>query len=106
MNTAKSFYYYIVPSAPQSIKAIPASSTKIIVSWLPPLYPNGEIVSNENVDEKCKSNSFILFIIQTAYTFYMSVADGGREEGVHKKVLSAQTDVYETQRLQVILYAM
>lgn len=34
-----------VPSAPQSIKAIPSSSTKIIVSWLPPRFKNGEIVS-------------------------------------------------------------
>lgn len=34
-----------VPSAPQDIKAIPASSTKVIVSWLPPLNLNGEIVS-------------------------------------------------------------
>lgn len=31
----------------------------------------------------------------------MSVADGGREEGVHKKVLSSETEDYETQRLQV-----
>lgn len=34
-----------MPSAPQSIKAIPASSTKIIVSWLPPKLKNGELVS-------------------------------------------------------------
>lgn len=34
-----------VPSAPQSIKAIPSSSTKIIVSWLPPRFRNGDIVS-------------------------------------------------------------
>lgn len=34
-----------VPSAPQDIKAIPASNTKVIVSWLPPLNRNGEIVS-------------------------------------------------------------
>lgn len=35
---------YIVPSAPADIKAIPASNTKVIVSWLPPLNMNGEIV--------------------------------------------------------------
>jgi len=34
-----------VPSAPQAIKAIPASSSKIIISWLPPDLPNGDIVS-------------------------------------------------------------
>lgn len=39
------FFFISVPSAPQDIKAIPASSTKIIVSWLPPIYPNGDIVS-------------------------------------------------------------
>lgn len=35
----------IVPSAPADIKAIPASNTKVIVSWLPPINMNGEIVS-------------------------------------------------------------
>ncbi|XP_055380718.1 cell adhesion molecule Dscam2 isoform X2 [Condylostylus longicornis] len=68
-----------VPSAPQAIKAIPASSTKIIVSWLPPLYPNGDIVG---------------------YTFYMSVLEGGRTEGSHKRVLGAHVEMHETQRLQ------
>lgn len=45
---AIAFIYMIfaVPSAPQAIKAIPASSTKIIVSWLPPDLPNGDIVSS------------------------------------------------------------
>lgn len=36
---------HLVPSAPADIKAIPASNTKVIVSWLPPLNMNGEIVS-------------------------------------------------------------
>lgn len=35
-----------VPSAPQDLKAIPASSTKVIVSWLPPINRNGEIVKH------------------------------------------------------------
>lgn len=39
------FILNVVPSAPQDIKAIPASNTKVIVSWLPPLNLNGEIVS-------------------------------------------------------------
>ncbi|XP_055679736.1 cell adhesion molecule Dscam2 isoform X1 [Lutzomyia longipalpis] len=68
-----------VPSAPSAIKAIPASSTKIIVSWLPPLHPNGEI---------------------TGYTFYMSVFEGGRDEGTHKKILAPNVEMHETQRLQ------
>lgn len=34
-----------VPSAPADIKAIPASSNKVIISWVPPKHRNGEIVS-------------------------------------------------------------
>lgn len=34
------------------------------------------------------------------FTFYMSVSDGGRDEGIHKKTLDPKTDTYETQRLQ------
>lgn len=30
----------------------------------------------------------------------MSVSDGGRDEGIHKKVLGAHAEIYETQRLQ------
>lgn len=52
---AIAFYLYLilvvaVPSAPQAIKAIPASSTKIIISWLPPDLPNGDIVSSSSGD--------------------------------------------------------
>ncbi|XP_073957210.1 cell adhesion molecule Dscam2-like [Choristoneura fumiferana] len=32
-----------VPSAPQKIKALPYSSDSVLVSWLPPLHPNGVI---------------------------------------------------------------
>lgn len=39
------FFFHTVPSAPADIKAIPASNTKVIVSWLPPINMNGEIVS-------------------------------------------------------------
>lgn len=58
---AIAFYLYLilvvvpvvvaVPSAPQAIKAIPASSTKIIISWLPPDLPNGDIVSSSSSDD-------------------------------------------------------
>uniref|UniRef100_A0A1B0GF88 Down syndrome cell adhesion molecule-like protein Dscam2 n=1 Tax=Glossina morsitans morsitans TaxID=37546 RepID=A0A1B0GF88_GLOMM len=78
----KAFYcrtHEDVPSAPQAIKAIPASSTKIIVSWLPPEFPNGDI---------------------TGYTFYMSMLEGGREEGTHKRVLGPYVEMHETQRTQ------
>ncbi|XP_036340383.1 Down syndrome cell adhesion molecule-like protein Dscam2, partial [Rhagoletis pomonella] len=68
-----------VPSAPQAIKAIPASSTKIIVSWLPPEFPNGDIIG---------------------YTFYMSMLEGGREEGTHKRILGPFVEMHETQRTQ------
>lgn len=43
----KAFYcrtHEDVPSAPQDVKAIPASSSKVIISWLPPINRNGEIV--------------------------------------------------------------
>ncbi|XP_070509703.1 cell adhesion molecule Dscam1 isoform X3 [Chironomus tepperi] len=68
-----------LPSAPQSIKAIPSSSSNIIVSWLPPKYRNGEI---------------------TAYTFYMSVVEGGRDEGMHKRLIAPNIEQHETRRLQ------
>ncbi|XP_037045508.1 Down syndrome cell adhesion molecule-like protein Dscam2 isoform X1 [Bradysia coprophila] len=68
-----------VPSAPQDIKAIPASNAKVIISWLPPKNRNGDI---------------------SGYTFYMSVLDGGRDEGIHKRVLGPLADTHETQRLQ------
>lgn len=68
-----------VPSAPFDIKAIPASSNKVIVSWLPPKYRNGEI---------------------SGYTFYMSVIDGGREESSNKRILGSKTEIFETTRLQ------
>lgn len=68
-----------VPSAPEDIKAIPASSSKILVSWLPPLNPNGEL---------------------TGYIFYMSVFEGGRDEGTHKRTLGPHIEFHETQRLQ------
>ncbi|XP_053609899.1 cell adhesion molecule Dscam1-like isoform X1 [Plodia interpunctella] len=32
-----------VPSAPEKIKALPFSSDSVLVSWLPPLHPNGVI---------------------------------------------------------------
>lgn len=41
----KTYFHVLVPSAPQNIKAIPSSNTKIIVSWMPPEFRNGEIVS-------------------------------------------------------------
>ncbi|CAD7083563.1 unnamed protein product [Hermetia illucens] len=68
-----------VPSAPQDIKAIPASSKRIIISWLPPANPNGEI---------------------TGYTFYMSVMESGHEDGTHKRVLGPHVEVHETHRQQ------
>lgn len=67
------------PSAPQDVKAIPASSSKIIISWLPPTNRNG---------------------IVTGYTFYQTVLEGGRDEGTHKRNLGAHVESYETQRLQ------
>ncbi|XP_055315262.1 cell adhesion molecule Dscam2 isoform X3 [Sitodiplosis mosellana] len=75
--------YEDVPSAPQDIKAIPASNTKIIVSWLPPLNMNGEI---------------------TGYTFYMLPSEGGSHEGIHKKVLGSNVEVHEAHRQEGVTY--
>ncbi|XP_065077714.1 cell adhesion molecule Dscam1 isoform X2 [Ochlerotatus camptorhynchus] len=68
-----------VPTAPKAIKAVPASSTKILISWLPPSNKNGII---------------------TGYTFYMSLVDGGRDEGTHKRSLVPYAEIHETVRLQ------
>lgn len=51
------FFFIVVPSAPQNIKAIPASNTKIIVSWLPPVNPNGIIVSHNFLFQRRKTFS-------------------------------------------------
>lgn len=37
-----------VPSAPEQIKALAYSSDTVLVSWLPPLHPNG-IISHYTV---------------------------------------------------------
>jgi hypothetical protein len=47
-----------VPSAPADIKAVISSTSRILVSWLPPLQPNGQL---------------------TAYTFYMGIIEDGKE---------------------------
>lgn len=50
-NFTKNIFSFciLVPSAPENIKAIPASNTKVIVSWLPPIHLNGEIVNSNLV---------------------------------------------------------
>ncbi|XP_031619714.1 Down syndrome cell adhesion molecule-like protein Dscam2 isoform X2 [Contarinia nasturtii] len=75
--------YEDVPSAPQDIKAIPASNTKVIVSWLPPLNMNGEIIG---------------------YTFYMLSSEGSNHEGIHKKVLGPNIEVHEAHRQEGVTY--
>lgn len=47
-----------VPSAPADIKAVISYTNKILVSWLPPLHPNGQI---------------------TGHTFYMGIIEDGKE---------------------------
>lgn len=47
-----------VPSAPKDIKAAASSTTKILVTWLPPRYRNGILIS---------------------YTIYMSLIEDGKE---------------------------
>ncbi|PSN42210.1 hypothetical protein C0J52_11247 [Blattella germanica] len=94
-------YYFhvlhVLPSAPADIKAVISSANKILVSWLPPLHPNGQL---------------------TAHTFYMGIIEDGKEilkllvngkirgkclvlqEGTHKRILGPQTEVHETIHLQ------
>ena len=43
---------------PADIKAVISSANKILVSWLPPLHPNGQL---------------------TAHTFYMGIIEDGKE---------------------------
>jgi len=50
--------FLTVPSAPADIKAVISSTNKILVSWLPPLHPNGQV---------------------TGYTFYMGIIEDGKE---------------------------
>lgn len=101
--------FILVPSAPQDIKAIPASNTKIIVSWLPPINLNGEIVSINPFDTvRFQCLNFICVIlnslcIQIAYTFYMLATDDANKDGVYKKVLAPDVEVHEAQR-QVNIY--
>ena len=37
--------FIAVPSAPEDIKAVPLSRDSILVSWLPPVWPNGNLIS-------------------------------------------------------------
>ncbi|XP_046662354.1 Down syndrome cell adhesion molecule-like protein Dscam2 isoform X5 [Homalodisca vitripennis] len=68
-----------VPSPPADIKVAMSSVNKIVVSWLPPDFRNGELV---------------------AYTFYMGIVEDGKEEGTHKRILSPTSELHETVRLQ------
>lgn len=110
-NAHHFFFFFLihfkVPSAPQDIKAIPASNTKIIVSWLPPLNMNGEIVSltfyNYNIYfDTIYFNYYYVpyfsYIKQIGYTFYMLSSEGGSHEGIHKKVLGPNVEVHEAHR--------
>nr|XP_022920801.1 Down syndrome cell adhesion molecule-like protein Dscam2 isoform X2 [Onthophagus taurus] len=68
-----------VPNAPADIKAVLSAPNKILVSWLPPTHSNGILVG---------------------YTFYMSTLEDGREEGTHKRLLNADTEMHEIDRMQ------
>lgn len=50
-----------MPSPPADIKVAMSSANKILVSWLPPDFKNGELV---------------------AYTFYMGIVEDGKEVSV------------------------
>jgi hypothetical protein len=39
------FYVFLAPSSPEDIKAASLNSDTVLVSWLPPAWPNGEILT-------------------------------------------------------------
>lgn len=41
--TCRDFGFVAVPSVPKDARAFANSSTKLVVKWLPPVYPNGNL---------------------------------------------------------------
>ncbi|EEB12183.1 down syndrome cell adhesion molecule, putative, partial [Pediculus humanus corporis] len=72
-----------VPSSPKDIKAALSSFDNILVTWLPPLYKNGIIIS---------------------YTIYMTLINNNnnnnKEEKIRKEILNPGIEIYETVRNQ------
>ncbi|XP_050441202.1 cell adhesion molecule Dscam2 isoform X2 [Adelges cooleyi] len=66
------------PSMPADIKAAISSINSIIVSWLPPLHPNGKL---------------------TGYLVYTSVLTGHKDSKPIKRILGPSVEVFETTRI-------
>ncbi|XP_050541670.1 cell adhesion molecule Dscam2 isoform X2 [Daktulosphaira vitifoliae] len=66
------------PTVPADIKAVIGSISTIIVSWLPPLHPNGKL---------------------TGYILYISVLTGHKDSKPIKKILGSSVEVFETSRI-------
>lgn len=68
-----------VPGAPADVKVVVSSSQSLLVSWLPPLEPNGII---------------------TKYNLYKRGLDGRKEIGHDKQTISSQHTTYEAKEVQ------
>ncbi|VVC29919.1 Fibronectin type III,Immunoglobulin subtype,Immunoglobulin-like domain,Immunoglobulin-like [Cinara cedri] len=66
------------PSVPADIKAVISSIKTIIVSWLPPLRPNGKL---------------------TGYILYISILSGHKDSKPTKKMLGASVEMFEASRI-------
>lgn len=53
----QSQYYYAVPGPPAGIKALALTAESILVSWLPPLQPNGNVSKYTVYSREAGSNN-------------------------------------------------
>lgn len=67
----------VVPLIPADIKAVLSAPNKILVSWLPPKFSNGPLVS---------------------YSLYVTSIEDGKEEGTHKKPINPSVEIFEYTR--------
>ncbi|XP_068159140.1 cell adhesion molecule Dscam2-like, partial [Drosophila tropicalis] len=69
-----------VPDAPKRVKSVVSTASSVIVSWLPPSYPNGLI---------------------TKYTIFIRILEKEQELQILKEVLSARTLYFEAKDLNL-----
>lgn len=69
-----------VPDAPERVKFIVSSETSVIISWLPPRHPNGDI---------------------TKFNVYIRVLEKGQELKIIKEVLQSQYRYFEAKDLNL-----
>ena len=94
--------YSSAPSAPLNVTAYNDSSTSIIVSWLPPMTPNGIIRSYRVVynrssdgfveDVNTSDTSAMIFMLDEFTTYQVQVFATTVAEGVGSEVVTVTTD--------------